>query len=53
VAHSFAALRALDIMDDSGPEKWVADAQSVKFVATDSAFVTATTEPITRGPWLV
>ena len=47
MAHSFAVLQALDIMDDSGPEKWVADAQSVKFVATDSAFVTATTEPIT------
>ncbi len=46
MAHSFAALQALDIMDDSGPGKWAADAQSVKFLATDGAFVTATTEPI-------
>jgi len=46
VAHSFAALQALDIVDDSGPGKWVADAQSVKFLAVDSAFATATTEPI-------
>jgi hypothetical protein len=46
VAHSFAALQALDIVDNSGPGKWVADAQSVKFLATDSAFVTPPTEPI-------
>ena len=46
MAHSFAALQALDIVDDSGPGKLVADAQYVKFVAVDSTFATPTTEPI-------
>ena len=49
MAHSFAALQALDIVDDSGAGKWVANAQSVKFLPVDSAFATATTEPIAPG----